>query len=250
MDIFMEFVKKYKVTIVLSLICLVLLLICNGLFASPLKRAVTDKELKTAQLQSDMKMIEQQLVSDAQKNDSSNGLNQKRFLTDTKLLGDVFSYMFTFDNLDTYQSIRKGLITEYGVSEKDDIFLFYPEVGTDESHRREYKPIENGNYKLAYESFVPYVVNINNGEYSYLSDVTVKSGEKVYHVYMLCTVSDDGTIVKMRGCTPQDATKQVEDVKKEETSTEETEGSTSEETTDNTEKVENTEASEGTTQAE
>lgn len=202
MDMFLDFCKKYKLTLILSLVALVVLIVCFGFVLGGQKKSLVTIQNETAQLQSQAKMLEQQMGVQDEDKETKSGLNEKRFKTDVDVLNKLFSYMFTFDNLDEYQDVRKGLITDYGVDSKSEIFTFYPAISSDKSNRYDYQPVENGNYKVSYESFVSYVVNISDGEYSYLNDITVKSGEKEYHVFVLCVINDDEEIVSVKGYAP------------------------------------------------
>lgn len=202
MDICLDLCKKYKLTLILSLVAIIVLCVCFGFVLGGQKRSLSSIQTETAQLQSQAKMLEQQMGGQDEDKEAKSGLNEKRFKTDVDVLNKLFSYMFTFDNLDDYQVIRKGLITDYGVDSKSELFTFYPAIGADESSRHDYQPVENGNYQMAYESFVPYVVNISDGEYSYLNDITVKSGEKEYHVFVLCVINDAEEIVSVKGYAP------------------------------------------------
>lgn len=203
MDLLLEHLEKYKHTVILSVVAVIVLIIgivfCNGQ-----KHVLSGVKAETVQTQSKMAVIEQQLHKEDTKTDIvSSGLNQDRLTADYKIMNNLFSTIFTFRNAEEYSQIRTQMVVDRVVREGGEFLkFFYPETfegDTSAWSRYSHQLMDGGNYTLSYQSFVPYLVGIDNGTYAYVNDVTVESNGKSYRVVVQCIVNDSGEITLQTG---------------------------------------------------
>lgn len=130
----------------------------------------------------------------------------ERIEANTKFLDGFFKRAFTFSSLEEYEELRSSILDEYLLPVTSDFLSFYPEIQNEENKQSKlvFIPVEDGNYELKYDSSISYVVNIHDGEYTYLNDVTVNSNEKEYHMIVTCTIDENEQIVDIQGAGVQE----------------------------------------------
>lgn len=219
MDIVLEKLKQYKTPIILFVVMLVVLFI--GMKVSGSQRdALTAIRNETAQLRS------QQLVKDSKNEDSSSadgvvtvGLDENRIAADKEVIIEFLKKAFTFKNLDEYAKLREWMLSDIGLKQDCSFFRYYYPLVTNEADavsKFNYKPIEGADYSVEYKDSTSYVVYIDNGLYTYVNHVQLKSGDTDYVIGIVCTVDGNGTITDVKGYNVKEASVSESDETKDE----------------------------------
>lgn len=206
MDLILDFLNKYRKTVILFAVFFVVLII--GLSVqSGQKNSVKSARAQVDNAESNL-LIEQQKnesgISDTQSSSSLQGIDADRVSADAETMNGFLQMAFTFDSLDSYQDVRSELKETYDLREEDQFMKsFYPPVVTSEDdtlvNRYAYLASDSGNYQCEFEDAVPYLSRINSDEYTYVNLVTVTSNGKEYSFGVSLTVNGDSLITDAEG---------------------------------------------------
>lgn len=201
MEEILDFVKTYKKVCILGFLTLVVLIVCVS-FNGGQARRLRDIQAQTSQLQSNLKVLEQKSKEKNEATVLPSGLNTSRFESDREAMDAFLKEILTFDSYEEYNEIRLKLISDYGFNPSEEFLRIFYQETTDEAEtpdRYQYLKLADGNYQLSMEKFTPYIIRIDNGEYTYLCDVTAKSQDKTYRFGIVCAVNEDKTVSFAQG---------------------------------------------------
>lgn len=205
MDIVQDILKKYKMTVIFTGLFLVVWIVVS-MISGNAKGQLREVSNQRKRVESSVKISQEKQKEKTDVALTDGGLNMERIEANTKFLDGFFKKAFTFSSLEEYEELRSSILDEYLLPVTSDFLSFYPEIQNEENKQSKlvFIPVEDGNYELKYESFVSHVVNIHDGEYTYLNDVTVNSNEKEYHMIVTCTIDENEQIVDIQGAGVQE----------------------------------------------
>lgn len=205
MDIVQDILKKYKMTVIFTGLFLVVWIVVS-MISGNAKGQLREVSNQRKRVESSVKISQEKQKEKTDVALTDGGLNMERIEVNTKFLDGFFKKAFTFSSLEEYEELRSSILDEYLLPVTSDFLSFYPEIQNEENKQSKlvFIPVENGNYELKYDSSISYVVNIHDGEYTYLNDVTVNSNEKEYHMIVTCTIDENEQIVDIQGAGVQE----------------------------------------------
>lgn len=205
MDIVQDILKKYKMTVIFTGLFLVVWIVVS-MISGNAKGQLREVSNQRKRVESSVKISQEKQKEKTDVALTDGCLNMERIEANTKFLDGFFKKAFTFSSLEEYEELRSSILDEYLLPVTSDFLSFYPEIQNEENKQSKlvFIPVEDGNYELKYDSSISYVVNIHDGEYTYLNDVTVNSNEKEYHMIVTCTIDENEQIVDIQGAGVQE----------------------------------------------
>lgn len=205
MDIVQDILKKYKMTVIFTGLFLVVWIVVS-MISGNAKGQLREVSNQRKRVESSVKISQEKQKEKTDVALTDGGLNMERIEANAKFLDGFFKKAFTFSSLEEYEELRSSILDEYLLPVTSDFLSFYPEIQNEENKQSKlvFIPVEDGNYELKYDSSISYVVNIHDGEYTYLNDVTVNSNEKEYHMIVTCTIDENEQIVDIQGAGVQE----------------------------------------------
>lgn len=204
LDDLKEWAQKNTKMIVLCVVAFIVLLV-GGKVRGSQRAAVTNASNQVAQMKSQIQV--DKTKSDATASVTSDGLDESRVKNDEAVLEKFFKVTFSFKNEDEYVDARSDAKTTLASAESEEFFeTFYQELSEElaegsqaptDSHLRK----SGEKYDCAYKESTSYVSAIEDGIYTYISDVTLTSNSKDYEVVILSSVDADGNITHIEGYT-------------------------------------------------
>lgn len=199
---------KKRATILL--ICLGLLIGCvivgyqSSKKMTEMNAKLTDQKLTIASLEDEIAELtaalpEDDTLSSTAEESETNvaGLSSERTKQDDERMETFLKTLLTWSDYNAYESARNMLVTEYGITE-DNVLLskFMPAVSEDTF----------GSSNMKYKKLASYVTEINEGNYSYFTLVTVAAkdangNEASGDVGFMYTTDENGTISNLSAYT-------------------------------------------------
>lgn len=119
-------------------------------------------------------------IRDEQKQEVLNetsGLDLVRQAADDEVVKEMMGEIFTWENLEEYNQIKKFMVGKYKVDEKQ-VEALMPEVAVIPSQTENINEIDAYGLNMKFVDMTSYVVGITGTDYRYLTEVTVRSSDK------------------------------------------------------------------------
>ena len=197
----LEILNKYRKTVVAVVGLIVCFIICMIINASQ-TTVLRNIQSQTEQLHSSLAVMEEKMESSKNSAVSDSGLNVNRLHSDREIIDEFLTQILTFNSFDEYVVNRNILLDEYFLNPNSTFMrIFYQEAAESLDFPNSYIHVFNPdwNYSLKMDSFVPYIIRIDDDEYTYFCDVTAVSLGHSYRFGLVCTVDSTNTICFVQG---------------------------------------------------
>ena len=203
LDDFKEWAKRNLKEIILFAVAFIVVIV--GLMISSSQRnMVKNADNQVSQVKSQIEAYKTK--SDAQ-SVSADGLDTARVEKDESVLEKFYKVAFSFKSEDEYNDVRSSVRVDYKLDDKSEFFKYFYQSISDELADGQSEPLESharkstDKYDCAYKNMTNYVYTINDGVYTYISDVILTSNGKDYEVVIIPSVDVHGNIVSIEGYT-------------------------------------------------
>lgn len=203
LDDLKEWAKRNLKEIILFVVAFIVLIV--GLRISSSQRSIVrNAKNQVSQVKSQIEVYKTK--SDVQ-SVSGDGLDTSRVETDELILENFYKVAFSFKSEDEYNDVRSNIRVDYKLDSKSEFFKYFYQTISDELTDGQSEPLESharkstDKYDCAYKSMTNYVYTINDGVYTYISDVILTSNGKDYEVVIVPSVDSNGNITNIEGYT-------------------------------------------------